>query len=64
MNINLNEWTCLENMLAKDRVIVTNGIDVEVAWVTMRFYYEKKKWSSHFDKELPNGKITHWKYIL
>lgn len=63
MNIDLKEWTNLEHMLAKDMVLITNGIDIEVAWATMRYDYEKGEWSSHFDKKLPNGKITHWKYI-
>lgn len=63
MNIDLSEWTDLKNMLAEGEVIATNGADIEIAQATLGFEYETRKWSSRFNKELQNGKITHWKYI-
>lgn len=63
MGIDLKEWIDLKGFLANGHVIVTNGIDIEIAWANLRWDGEKRIWSSYFDKTLPNGAITHWKYI-
>lgn len=62
MNIDITEYIDLKDMRAEGRVIVTNGIDVEISLATLR-YGEDGDWKSHFDKTLPNGEITHWKHI-